>query len=87
MVWGEYVEDGPDWDFATRGDQLDESTQVWQDERAATDERIEMYSSLDEIGLGNQRGARWNVLTLIGGYARHNGHADIFRERWRSRWS
>ena len=30
---------------------------------------------------GNSYSARWNLHKLVGEYARHNGHADLLRER------
>jgi|GEM_PF-4375846 len=36
---------------------------------------------LDAIGPGNGYSARWNLHKLVGEYARHNGHADLIRER------
>jgi hypothetical protein len=36
---------------------------------------------LDSVGEGNGRSVRWNVQKLVGEYARHNGHADLIRER------
>ena len=38
-------------------------------------------TSLDAIGTGNRRSVRWNLQKLVGEYARHNGHADLLRER------
>jgi hypothetical protein len=29
----------------------------------------------------DRRSVRWNLSKLVGEYARHNGHADIIRER------
>jgi hypothetical protein len=53
---------------------------AWEEERAATDRLVAARASLDEKG-GNGYTVRWNVQKLIGEYARHNGHADIVRER------
>ena len=36
---------------------------------------------VDSVGDGNHRTLRWNLTKLIGEYARHNGHADLIRER------
>jgi Protein of unknown function (DUF664) len=80
-VWGEYTDDGPEWDIDTNADQLDESLRAWRHERASADQRIAASSSLSDKGCGNGRSVRWNLLKLIGEYARHNGHADIIRER------
>ena len=47
----------------------------------ATDRALADAGSLDAIGTGNRRSVRWNLQKLVGEYARHNGHADIVRER------
>ena len=43
------------------------------------------HDSLDDVGAGLRRGEevslRWIVLHMIEEYARHNGHADLLRER------
>jgi hypothetical protein len=36
--------------------------------------------ALDDVGLGNQRTTRWNIIKLVQEYARHNGHADLIRQ-------
>lgn len=81
MVCGDYIEGGPDWDFATDSDQLDESIPARKEECEAADEQIAAHSLLDQVGLGNGRSVRWNLHKLIGEYAPHTGHADILRER------
>jgi hypothetical protein len=57
------------------------SMSAWERERLAADETFDRTPNLDSIGEGNGRTLRWNLLKLIGEYARHNGHADILRER------
>ncbi len=42
---------------------------------------IQQHTTLDSTGAGNGRSVRWNLQNLIGEYARHNGHADLIRER------
>jgi hypothetical protein len=54
---------------------------AWEREKRAADERIRQHTDLDAKGAGNGYSARWNLIKLIGEYARHNGHADIIRER------
>lgn len=80
-VWGEYTDGGPEWDFDAVASQLDESLWAWRRERDNADERIDAIQSLDEKGRGNGYSVRWNLLKLIGEHARHNGHADLIRER------
>jgi hypothetical protein len=60
---------------------VDESIAAWRRERQAADERLAAYTALDDVGPGNGRTARWNLTKLVGEYARHNGHADLLRER------
>jgi hypothetical protein len=49
--------------------------------RHAADALLRQHPSLDAIGTGNGRSVRWNLQKLVGEYARHNGHADLLRER------
>ncbi len=58
-----------------------ESVRVWREQVRRTDVAIGTHPTLDEVGEGNGFGVRWNLAKLIGEYARHNGHADILRER------
>lgn len=80
-VFGEYAEDGPEWDFDTDASMAAESLSAWEREQRAADERIAAGGDLGEVGAGNGRTVRWNLQKLIGEYARHNGHADLIRER------
>jgi hypothetical protein len=80
-VWGDYSDDGPEWDMEADASMLQESLAAWEREKRGADERIEQHASLDSIGAGNGRSLRWNLQKLIGEYARHNGHADLIRER------
>ena len=50
-------------------------------EMRKTDEALAKHPTLDELGDGNGYSVRWNLAKLIGEYARHNGHADLIRER------
>ena len=79
LVWGEYTDGGPEWDFDAEASMLADSMAAWAREKTATDTRVRAHASLDSVG-GNGRTVRWNLLKLIGEYARHNGHADLLRE-------
>jgi hypothetical protein len=79
-VWGEYADGGPDHDFDTDASQVEKSMRVWRDEMASTDGTIKGLA-LDDAGGANGRSVRWNLHKLVGEYARHNGHADLIRER------
>ncbi len=80
-VWGLYTDDGPEWDIDVAESMVAESMAAWEQEQAAADERIAGHATLDSIGAGNGYSLRWNLQKLVGEYARHNGHADIIRER------
>ncbi|MBO0812017.1 MAG: DUF664 domain-containing protein [Microlunatus sp.] len=58
-----------------------DSFRTWQAEADRTDAALAGCPDLDSIGPGNGRSVRWNLLKLIGEYARHNGHADLLAER------
>jgi hypothetical protein len=79
-VWGAYVEDGPEHDFDCDASQVGRSMRAWRDEKASTDGTIRSLA-LDDARGPNGRSLRWNLHKLIGEYARHNGHADLLRER------
>ena len=80
-VWGDYTDDGPEWDIDADASMAGESMAAWEREKQATDERIRAHGGLDSVGAGNGYSVRWNLQKLVGEYARHNGHADILRER------
>jgi hypothetical protein len=80
-VWGVYTDGGPEWDFDVDESMVAESMAAWERETAAADERIAQHATLDSVGAGNGHTVRWNLQKLVGEYARHNGHADLLRER------
>ena len=80
-VWGEYADDGPEWDIDADASMAADSLAAWEREKAAADERIRAHAALDSVGAGNGYSLRWNLQKLVGEYARHNGHADPLRER------
>jgi hypothetical protein len=80
-VWGDYADGGPEWDIDCDATMAEESMSAWRREQRRVDELVARLPDLSAIGGGNRRSARWNLLKLIGEYARHNGHADLLRER------
>jgi hypothetical protein len=80
FVWGPYDDGGPDHDFDCDASQVAGSLRAWRDEKASTDGVIRGLD-LDDSGGANGRTLRWNLQKLVGEYARHNGHADLLRER------
>jgi hypothetical protein len=79
-VWGAY-EDGNEPDFDCDASMAQESLRLWRDETHRTDEALATHPSFDSVGQGNGLSVRWNLVKLVGEYARHNGHADLLRER------
>jgi hypothetical protein len=76
------TDEEPDADIVgVTGDMAEPSVQRWHEERRAADELLTRAESLDAVGAGNRRTGRWNLVKLIQEYARHNGHADLIRER------
>ena len=53
----------------------------WQAECRAADAELANADSLDSKCPGNGFSVRWNLIKTIQEYARHNGHADLLRER------
>jgi hypothetical protein len=80
-VWGDYTDGGPEWDIDADASMVAESMAAWMGEREATDARLAALADLGSIGAGNRHSLGWNLQKLIGEYARHNGHADLIRER------
>jgi Protein of unknown function (DUF664) len=81
LVYGNYEDGGPEWDFDVDASMVAESFAKWEREQQAADALIELHTSIDAIGTGNGRSVRWNLQKVVGEYARHNGHADLVRER------
>jgi|KBSSwiStaDraftv2_1062776.scaffolds.fasta_scaffold658336_2 hypothetical protein len=79
-VWGTY-DDGAEHDFDCDASMVQESLRAWREEIRKADEALANHPSLDDIGAGNGYSVRWNLVKLVGEYARHNGHADLLRER------
>jgi Protein of unknown function (DUF664) len=81
FVYGDYEDGGPEWDFDVDESMIDDSFANWTREQQAVDLLLQQHDSLDVAGGRNRRSLRWNLQKLVGEYARHNGHADLLRER------
>lgn len=57
------------------------SMTAWREERAAADAAITAYVDLSAVVPKSGATVRAHVLKVLQEYARHNGHADILRER------
>lgn len=75
------TDDDPDGDIASvRAETAEADVAHWREECARSDELIARFD-LDDTRPGGRATVRWLVLKVVGEYARHNGHADIIRER------
>jgi uncharacterized damage-inducible protein DinB len=83
------TDDDPDdaWDGALPDDELvTQAWEAWREEIAWADDFVAGHPDLDVPGkrLDKWRGEmslRWVLVHMIEEYARHNGHADLLRER------
>ncbi|WP_328316265.1 DinB family protein [Streptomyces sp. NBC_00388] len=81
-----FSEEDPDGDFhVTDADTWEEANTTWQREIAYARELAAGYA-LDDLSKGRSRrgeqfSVRWIYTHMIEEYARHNGHADLIRER------
>jgi len=79
-----YSDDSPDGDFHDLYSATPEETfATWRQECELAREATIRASSLDVTGLRHEvpHSLRWILVHMIEEYARHNGHADILRER------
>ena len=80
-----YSDDDPSQDFDALSGDPAEAFAVWRDECARSRQIVAAASSLDQTGThaatGNPVSLRRVMVHLIAEYARHNGHADLLRER------
>jgi uncharacterized damage-inducible protein DinB len=82
-----YTDSEPDLDFDFgEGDAelVDEAWAAWRAEVAFADAFVAEAPDLNVTGEESFRGAmslRWVLVHMIEEYARHNGHADLLRER------
>lgn len=61
-----------------------EAWEVWRAEVAFADRLVNAAPHLDLVGHDSWRGTvslRWVLIHMVEEYARHNGHADLLRER------
>lgn len=85
MLWS--GEDDPDADFNDVGDadqaDVDEAFRAWNEECERSRAIVDAAESLEVAGHRRDRefSLRWILTHMIEEYARHNGHADLLRER------
>jgi Protein of unknown function (DUF664) len=76
------TDEDPDADIVgLSADMVPASLARWHDERAHADQLISAAPALEATAFGNKFSVRWNLIKVIQEYARHNGHADLIRER------
>ena len=79
-----YSDDDPDGDFDNiDASKVDEEMAMFHESIERAREIEGTAASLDETGLrrGEPCSLRWIMIHMIEEYARHNGHADLLRER------
>jgi uncharacterized damage-inducible protein DinB len=79
-----YTDDNPEAEFTdVDGADVAESFETWRSECADARERAAAAASLEFTGTqdGKEFSLRWIMIHMIEEYARHNGHADLLRER------
>lgn len=80
-----YSDDDPDQDFERLDGDVAEALAVWRAECERSRAVVAAAPSLEQTGATERRGQpftlRWVLMHMIAEYARHNGHADLLRER------
>jgi hypothetical protein len=81
-----YSDSDPDGDFDhVEGADADEAFAAWRAECDHARALVAAAGSLDDVGRRPRNGEpvslRWILVHMIEEYARHNGHADLLRER------
>ncbi len=80
-----YSDDDPDQDFEQLDGDVTEALSVWRTECAHSREIVHATPSLEQTGKEKRTGQpvslRVILVKMIAEYARHNGHADLLRER------
>jgi Protein of unknown function (DUF664) len=80
-----YSDDDPDQDFDSLDGDVTEALAIWRAECDRSREIVAGASSLDQTGTLRRTGGpislRRILMDMIAEYARHNGHADLLRER------
>jgi len=80
-----YSDDDPDQDFDSLDGDPGEAFAVWRAECDRSRQITAAAASLDETGIRRRTGEpvslRRIMVDMIAEYARHNGHADLLRER------
>jgi uncharacterized damage-inducible protein DinB len=79
-----YTDEDPNQDFDDLAGDPAEVLAVWRTQCARSREIVAATPSLEATGTsehGQTISLRWVLLHMIAEYARHNGHADLLRER------
>ena len=76
------TDDAPDADIeGLTAEMVPASMDNWRAEQARANVLLSSTAPVGARSAGNRLSVRWNLVKLIQEYARHNGHADIVRER------
>jgi uncharacterized damage-inducible protein DinB len=82
-VYHYYTDETPLAEFDVDDADVAESFAIWRSECAEARALVAATPSLDSTGTqeGKNYSLRWIMIHMIEEYARHNGHADLIRER------
>ena len=81
-----YSDTDPDGDFDNvESASIDEAFRIWREQCENARQAVDAASSLDALSVRIKHdelvSLRWILLHMVEEYARHNGHADLLRER------
>lgn len=80
-----YSDEDPDQDFDDLDGDVTRAFEVWRSECDRSRKIVAAAGSLDVVGTCSATGQRFSLRRVMAGmlaeYARHNGHADLLRER------
>jgi uncharacterized damage-inducible protein DinB len=78
-----YTDEEPEAEFDVEDADVAEAFETWRSECADARSVVAATPSLDSTGSqeGKDYSLRWIMIHMIEEYARHNGHADLLRER------
>jgi len=80
-----YTDEDPDQDFESLDGDIDQAFAIWHAECDRSREIVAAAGSLADTGHslrdGSEFSLRWLLVMMTCEYARHNGHADLLRER------
>jgi Protein of unknown function (DUF664) len=82
LSWVYCSDEDPEADIVgVNASQAADSLRAWREICVQVDHLVAACPDWEKASPGNGYSLNWNVLKLVQEYARHNGHADLLRER------